>query len=56
MQKCNKNVENGVKNIQPVNQSLVLLMPRPSAPSALLFYNERLGHHSETAAQYPNDH
>ena len=26
MQKCNKNVENGVKNIQPVNQSLVLLM------------------------------
>ena len=35
MQKCNKNVENGVKNIQPVNQSLVLLMPRPSAPSLL---------------------
>ena len=29
MQPCNKDVENGVKNIQSVNQSLVLLMPRP---------------------------
>ena len=37
MQQCNKNIENGVKNIQSVNQSLVLLMPRPSAPSALCF-------------------
>ena len=35
MQQCNKNVENGVENIQSVNQSLVILMPRPSAPSAL---------------------
>ena len=35
MQQCNKYVENGVKNIQSVNQSLVLFMPRPSAPSAL---------------------
>ena len=35
MQQCNKNVENGVENIQSVNQSLVLLMPRPSANSAL---------------------
>ena len=35
MQQCNKNVENGVENIQSVNRSLVLLMPRPSAPSAL---------------------
>ena len=35
MQQCNKNDENGVKNIQSVNQLLVLLMPRPSAPSAL---------------------
>ena len=35
MQQCNKNVENGVKNIHSVNQSLVLLMPRPSAPSTL---------------------
>ena len=31
MPQCNKNVENGVKNIQSVNQSLVLLMLRPSA-------------------------
>ena len=35
MQQCNKNIENGVKNIQSVNQSPVLLMPRHSAPSAL---------------------
>ena len=31
MKQCNKNVENGVKKILSVNQSLVLLMPRPSA-------------------------
>ena len=31
MQQCNKNVENGVENIQSVNRLLVLLMPRPSA-------------------------
>ena len=31
LQQCNKNIEKGVENIQSVNQSLVLLMPRPSA-------------------------
>ena len=37
MQKCNKNVENGVKNIQPVNQSLVLFDAQAfSAFSALI--------------------